>query len=618
MPLGDQFVLQVLQHGWRIPILHSHPSCRLTSRPPSHTVQPDRLPLLWENVNILIEKNAIREIDPIVHGPGLYSDVFLVPKKNSNKMRMIHNLARVNRDCIEDPPKFSLNHLGVIRPLIKPNAWMTSLDLSDAYLHVPIAPDHWKFLRFQLEDRHFEWMVLPFGISWAPWLFTRLTNPVAAFLHKRSISISFYLDDAIMFAEEKPQLLLDVQFTLRCLHQLGWLVNEQKSELVPTRRLKYLGAIIDTSIPAMYIPQDRLLTAQSAVRALLQRPASLHQWQVLLGLLTSLQDLTIRGRLMLRPLQVHVAHFLHLEPKQAIPLPETLRQHLQWWLQDKNVSTGSSLLPFETQTELFVDASLQGWGAHLLDQTAAGVWSDEQADLHINVLEFTAIVLAIRHWQHRLQNARLMIVSDNLPTVWVINRQGSTRSPPLLQLAFQFFQLIDSLNVTVRARHIPGAKNVLADSLSRQSKPAPTEWQLHPDAFQIICQRLGQPNVDLFATRFNNQLPVFVSPVPDQQALKHDALAMSWEGLSRYAFPPPILIPRVLQKITTTRNLRLILVAPWWPTRLWFADLQQLTEDQPVVLPAWRNILRHPQTGLLHPNPEVWALHAWTISRGRC
>ena len=43
--------------------------------------------------------------------------------------------------------------------------------------------------------------------------------------------------------------------------------------------------------------------------------------------------------------------------------------------------------------------------------------------------------------------------------------------------------------------------------------------------------------VDLFATRYNRKLDLFVSPVPDPLALDADALSISWENLWAYAFP---------------------------------------------------------------------------------
>ena len=59
----------------------------------------------------------------------------------------------------------------------------------------------------------------------------------------------------------------------------------------------------------------------------------------------------------------------------------------------------------------------------------------------------------------------------------------------------------------------------------------------HPDrvvppsiGFQVICSRWHQPQIDLFATRFN-KLPLFLSPVPDPLASVVEALSLPWEVL---------------------------------------------------------------------------------------
>lgn len=77
--------------------------------------------------------------------------------------------------------------------------------------------------------------------------------------------------------------------------------------------------------------------------------------------------------------------------------------------------------------------------------------------------------------------------------------------------------------MSLRARHIQGRLNVIADQLSREGQILPREWQLPPDLVAQIFLKWGTPNVDLFATRFNAQLPMFMFPVPDPKALEADA-----------------------------------------------------------------------------------------------
>ncbi|XP_067685891.1 uncharacterized protein [Haliotis asinina] len=309
---------------------------------------------------------------------------------------------------------------------------------------------------------------------------------------------------------------------------------------------------------------------------------TLREWQSLLGLLTSAQDLTLRGRLMLRPLQRFLSPFIQMNDlKSRVLLPPHLHQYLRWWMVESNVCVGVCLEDSSHDHELFVDASLLGWGAHLAGRTTSGLWSDAERLWHINNLELQAVILAVRRWLPILSNTKLLVASDNSTVVWVIRNQGTTRSKQLLDQMFVLADLLDSNRITIRVRHIPGCKNILADALSRPGRPSPTEWMLHPDVFRQICLRHGRPLVDLFATSFNHQLPTYVSPVPDPQAWAVDALSLSWEGLDAYAFPPPVLLPEVIGKIKQTQNLRLLLVAPWWPARPWFPDLRRLVSGDP-------------------------------------
>ena len=62
-----------------------------------------------------------------------------------------------------------------------------------------------------------------------------------------------------------------------------------------------------------------------------------------------------------------------------------------------------------------------------------------------------------------------------------------------------------------------------------------------------ICQKWFTPHVDLFATRLNHKLPLYVSPVPDPNAWDKDALNINWLGLTAYAYPPTALLHQVIQ-----------------------------------------------------------------------
>ena len=122
---------------------------------------------------------------------------------------------------------------------------------------------------------------------------------------------------------------------------------------------------------------------------------------------------------------------------------------------------------------------------------------------------------------------------------------------------------------------------------------------------------LGKPEIDLFASRLNNQLDKYVSWHPDPGAAFIDAFNLDWHNLLFYAFPPFSLIARCLQKCKADG----ILVTPLWPTQMWFPRLLQLTQGTPVMFPQVKNVLYQPtDPKKLHPLWRSIRLVAWRES----
>ncbi|XP_041379464.1 carcinoembryonic antigen-related cell adhesion molecule 20-like [Gigantopelta aegis] len=77
----------------------------------------------------------------------------------------------------------------------------------------------------------------------------------------------------------------------------------------------------------------------------------------------------------------------------------------------------------------------------------------------------------------------------------------------------------------------------------------------HKEVANRILQLCGSPQLDMFANRLNQQLPVFLSLVPDTLALEYDALSINWMGLDLYVVPHPVLLRKILGKIGQTANV---------------------------------------------------------------
>ena len=237
------------------------------------------------------------------------------------------------------------------------------------------------------------------------------------------------------------------------------------------------------------------------------------------------------GRLYLRPLKRHF-HSLGLTNRFTPPRksdPVVLCQPTAA-MAGHFLTSGIPIRPFQADYTIFTDASSQGWGAHVGDSKISGTWTRIDRKLYINCLELKAVTCALQHWAPLLQGHQVMIATDNSTVVSYINEQGGTRSTSLLRLTVELFLWLESQDIIVWARHIPGCLNVTADHLSRPNQPIPTEWSLHPEIVERIFRFWGTPEVDMFATLSNSHLPRFMSPVPEPRALAVDALSQDWQG----------------------------------------------------------------------------------------
>ena len=75
-----------------------------------------------------------------------------------------------------------MEDIQTLKDIIHPRDYMVKLDLKDAYFSVPVADDNRKYLRFKWAGRVYEYTCLPFGLTSAPWITTKLFGPVLACL----------------------------------------------------------------------------------------------------------------------------------------------------------------------------------------------------------------------------------------------------------------------------------------------------------------------------------------------------------------------------------------------------------------------------------------------------
>jgi hypothetical protein len=166
-------------------------------------------------IDSLLSKGAIEVLHPPV-GPGFYSSVFVVAKKSPGKFRLVINLKPLNALLVHK--RFRMETQRSITSALNQGDWVISLDLTDAYLHIPIHKTCRKYLRFVHGTQVFQFRALPFGLASAPYVFTRVAAGLARVAHRRALFLYLYLDDWLLQNPIREALTLQIPVLTQLTH----------------------------------------------------------------------------------------------------------------------------------------------------------------------------------------------------------------------------------------------------------------------------------------------------------------------------------------------------------------------------------------------------------------
>ena len=281
-------------------------------------------------------------------------------------MRPVINLRPLNRYLKKE--HFKMDTLKKVINLVKPNDWAISLDLSNAYLHIPIFQKHRKYLRFCIAGQCWQWKCLCFGPSTAPRVFSKVISVIAAHLRAQNIRLASYLDDWLAPNQLKRLLVQDREKCLNLLVALGFIINKEKSELIPKQEIVYIGGAFHLKLGIVTPTPERLRKLDLAIQRLLSGQNQARDFLHLLGLMASCLELIPNGRLFMRPIQLHLLGFWRpasMDLEVVVPITQHLKSHLRWWSDPANTMKGRSLQQAHTQITIATDASKHGYGGHV-------------------------------------------------------------------------------------------------------------------------------------------------------------------------------------------------------------------------------------------------------------
>ncbi|XP_072400418.1 uncharacterized protein [Diabrotica undecimpunctata] len=541
-------------------------------------------------VDELIEIGAVSPCNS--NKKGFLSSFFLVPKSSGGN-RFVLNLKRLNSYITA--PHFKLDDYRSVKSLITPGCYMVSLDLKDAYFGIPINKQHRKFLKFQYNGKMFQFNVLPFGLSVAPYLFTKILKPVTQYLKVRNILILNYLDDCLLLGSTKLECINNLKITIELFLELGFIINYKKSTLIPTQQITFLGFIFNSVDMSLSLTQVKITNTITIIRSILKFQAcKIRRFARIIGSLISICPAVKYGYLYTKVLKRKKYLALKRESgdyNRHLLIDNDIRTELQWWI-SAIPQAKTSLQQSTYQMIIYSDASLSGWGACCDAEKIHGFWSEDTKKFNINHLELLAAYMGLKSFAKHKRSCSILLRIDNTTAISYINKMGGIKYPKLAYLARCIWQWCETRDILIFASYIESKSNSVADAESR-SLTIDTEYSLNQAAYNQIVETFGKPQIDLFASISNTKCPKYVSWKKDPDSFAIDAFTLNWNNYKFYAFPPFSLVMRVLNKIILDKAEGIVVV-PLWEAQCWYPVFLKLLKFRPILFKPKRDLMLSP------------------------
>ena len=557
-------VLDWVQEGYKLPLITLPP----TSCQPNHKSAIDNEQFVTEALAELLAHRCIKEVyaKPYICSP------LSVVTNDGGKKRLVINLKFLNQYLWKE--HFKYEDLRTLMQMFTPEDYVFSFDLKSGYHHVDIFPEHWQYLGFSWgkggRTRYYTFTVLPFGLSTACYVFTKLMRPLIRHWRGKGFRAIVYIDDGIVAAVGEQNALAVSNQVREDLKSAGFIVNVSKSKWTPAKETTWLGFDINLRNNQLQVPPYKIEALQHQLCHVITKP------RLLAKELASLIGKIISMSLAFGPIARFMTRSLYatlntrLSWFQQLEVTPKAKTELQFWLCNVHKYNGQNIWHQPAAMRLvYSDASSTGYGGYTVEhgpQVAHGQWSQQEMANSSTWRELCAVQRVLESLAPKLRNERLRWFSDNQNVVRILT--VGSRQANLQTLALNIFTLCMANQIRLEPEWIPRKENEQADFISKIIDY--DDWMLDPVVFAELDCDWGPHDVDRFADVHNKQLKCFNSRYWNPGSEAVDAFTCDWENERNWLCPPTYLINRVIQNAKVTKAEGTLIVpawrsAPFWP-----------------------------------------------------
>lgn len=561
------FVLEIVKNGYSLPFSANPPPVYTKNNKSSRRERE----FVEKSINELLLNKCISE----VNHPPFCVNPLSVAERNS-KLRLVLDLRHVNKFI--DVTKFKYENLKTVSDLVNENDFLFTFDLKSGYHHVPINKDFHKYLGFAWEfegiTRYFVFIVLPFGLCSACFVFTKLMRQLVKKWRGQGIKSVMYLDDGICTGYPRSLAIQHRNIVVSDLFSAGLTINIKKSSLEPETEKEWLGFKINTEDMRMYVPLaklrnvlkliDKVLTCDFVTtRTIAKIAGRIISMSIAIGPLT---------KLFTRQMYKFIdnRHLLGFPWDSFRLLSREVITELTFWKFNLSASNG---LEFKTSPEItkvcYSDASQFAYGGFIVEKLgrviAQGNFSDLESNTSSTYRELLAVKNVLSSLAHKLKKETVQWNSDNMNVSRIIN-SGSTKDY-LQKIAIKIYNICTKNNIRICPTWVPRDKNQIADIISKSYDT--DNWSIDNETFYYIQTNYGPFTIDRFADDKNRKVKRFNSKVFCPETENVNAFSSHWGNEFNWLCPPIYLIGKTLKHLKTCHAKGVLFVPMWKSAYFW-------------------------------------------------
>ena len=561
---ASSFVQGIVTHGYILPFISLPVPVFCTN----HASTLGEAEFVAEEIAKLVAASCVLEVP---YCPEVCSPL-LVVNNSKGKKRLVLDLRMVNKHLLKR--KFKYEGINLIPDMCSRGDYFVTFDLRSGYHHVDIHPECWTYLGFSWLfngiRRFFVYKVLPFGLSTACYVFTKLLRPLVKRWRFAGLRVILYIDDGFCVGSTAAECGRGKEVILNDLDRAGFVLNFEKSQLVSQQVGVWLGFTIDLAQGVYQVTQERVVKLKEALGRVdpygdvpIRFVASIVGQIISMGL--AIGPITrLRTRCLYEVINCRRCW------SDRLRLSDGAREELNFWERCVDSLNGRPIwfMPGVSRI-VYSDASSTGFGGYVVElcnEVSNGLWSVDEASQSSTWRELKAVYNVLLSFATKLEGHKVKWLTDNQGVQYIIS-SGSKKSH-LQEGALAIFEVCLSHSIRLEVEWIPRKENERADYISRIVDV--DDWMVDPMLFQQLDALWGPHTVDCFASFYNAQLPRFFSRCWNPHSEAVDAFTVSWEGEVCWWAPPLHLVIKVLKHARACRAMGTLFVpawasAPFWP-----------------------------------------------------